>query len=135
LVNGLRQVVFAKTLAQGAVPGRTAFCFLLFDEKLLGRVWVLIRIAAALRRGLTIFTLTPAPDPPGGIVFYTFFTYPFYIIADYARKGVALGRGNSQVLNMRIRHAGYYDQFLALNSQHATAADVPLADNKGVWRH
>jgi hypothetical protein len=30
--------------------GQTAFCFLLSDEKLLGRLWVLIRIATALRR-------------------------------------------------------------------------------------
>jgi hypothetical protein len=49
LVNSLREVALAKTLAQGAVSGKTAFCFLLPDEKLLGRVWVLIRIAAALR--------------------------------------------------------------------------------------
>jgi hypothetical protein len=44
------EVAFAKTLARGAVSGKTAFCFLLCDEKLLGRVRVLIRIAAALRR-------------------------------------------------------------------------------------
>jgi len=30
--------------------GRTTFCFLLSDEKLLGRFWVLIRIATALCR-------------------------------------------------------------------------------------
>jgi hypothetical protein len=41
---------FLKTLARGAVSGKTAFCFLLPDEKLLGRSWVLIRIAADLRR-------------------------------------------------------------------------------------
>jgi hypothetical protein len=96
---------------------------------------LIVGLALGAACGLTIFILTPAPDPPGEIVFYAFFAYPFYVIADYARKGVSLGRGNSQVLNMRIRHAGYYDQFLTLNSQHATAADVPLAGNKGVWRH
>ena len=39
---------------QNACPrrsfGRTTFCFLLSDEKLLGRFWVLIRIATAFRR-------------------------------------------------------------------------------------
>jgi hypothetical protein len=50
VVNLLRQVVFAKTLAQGAVPGKTAFCCFLSDEKLLGRFWVLIHIATTLRR-------------------------------------------------------------------------------------
>jgi hypothetical protein len=48
--NWLREVAFARTLARGAVSGKIAFCFLLPDERLLGRVWVLIRIAAALRR-------------------------------------------------------------------------------------
>jgi hypothetical protein len=96
---------------------------------------LIVGLALGAACGLTIFILTPAPDPPGEIAFYAFFAYPFYVIADYARKGISLGRGNSQVLNMRIRHAGYYDQFLTLNSQHATAADVPLAGNKGVWRH
>jgi hypothetical protein len=43
-------VVFAKTLAQGAIPGKTAFCFLLSDEKLSARFWVLIHIATVLRR-------------------------------------------------------------------------------------
>jgi hypothetical protein len=50
LVNSLREVALAKTLAQDAVSGKTAFCFLLPDEKLMGRFWVVIRIATALRR-------------------------------------------------------------------------------------
>jgi hypothetical protein len=41
---------FAKRLAQGPVPGKTAFCFFLSDEKLLGSFWVLIHIATTLRR-------------------------------------------------------------------------------------
>lgn len=49
LVNRSREVASVKTLVRGAVSGKTDF-FLLCDEKLLGRVWVLIRIAAALRR-------------------------------------------------------------------------------------
>jgi hypothetical protein len=50
LVNRLQQVVLAKTLAQGAVPSATVFCFVLSDEKLLGRFWVLIHIGTFLRR-------------------------------------------------------------------------------------
>ena len=50
LVNCLPEVAFAKTLVRGAVSGKTAFCFLLSDEKLWGRFWVLIHIATALRR-------------------------------------------------------------------------------------
>jgi hypothetical protein len=45
-----REVVFAKSACQCAVPGKTAFCFLLSDEKLSRRFWVPIHIAAALRR-------------------------------------------------------------------------------------
>jgi len=44
LVNWLREVAFAKTLARSAVSGKTGFCFLLSDEKLLRRLWVLTRI-------------------------------------------------------------------------------------------
>jgi CHAT domain-containing protein len=44
------EVPSTKRPARGAVSGKTAFRFLLPDEKLLARVWVLIRIAAALRR-------------------------------------------------------------------------------------
>ena len=44
-------VAYAKTpLPEAQFSGKTSFCFLLSDEKLLGRFGVLIRIAAALRR-------------------------------------------------------------------------------------
>jgi hypothetical protein len=83
---------------------------------------------------VTIFILTPAPDPPGDIIFYAFFAYPFYIFADHLHKGLALGRGDAKSLSVRIRNAGYYDRFLALNNQPAPAIDSPLAGGKGVWR-
>jgi hypothetical protein len=91
-----------------------------------------IGLALGAACGLTIFILTPAPDPPGNVVFYAFFAYPFFVIADNARKGIALGRATAKGLNMRIKHTLYFEQFLALNTP---AADIPLADNKGVWRH
>jgi hypothetical protein len=84
--------------------------------------------------GITIFIFTPAPEDPREIIFYAFFAYPFYILADHLHKGVALGRASSKVLYMRIRHPEYFDRFIALNSPPAVA-DIPLADNKGVWRH
>lgn len=83
---------------------------------------------------IAVFIFTPALDDPRAIVFYAAFGYPFYVIADNLRKGVALGWANSKVLSMRIRRPEYFDKFIALNSSPASA-DVPLADNKGVWRH
>jgi hypothetical protein len=49
----LVQLIPRGRFRQNACPRRSfrqiTFCFLLSDEKLLGRVWVLIRIATALR--------------------------------------------------------------------------------------
>lgn len=83
---------------------------------------------------VSIFVATPAPDPPVEIIFYAFFAYPFYVIADTWHRGVALGWSTDKALSMRMRRNDYYDHFLALNQPHAVA-DVPLAGNKGVWRH
>jgi hypothetical protein len=83
---------------------------------------------------ITIFIFTPAPEPPTEIVFYAFFAYPFYVLADNLRKGVAFGWANAKMLSMRIRRPEYFDKLMALNSP-PTVADVPLADNKGAWRH
>ena len=55
--------------------------------------------------GITLFIFTPAPDDPRGIVFYAFFAYPFYVLADHLHKGIALGRASSELLSMRIRRA------------------------------
>ncbi len=83
---------------------------------------------------ISIFIFTPAPEQPAEIIFYAAFAYPFYIVADNLRKGVSLGWANDKALTLLIRRPDYYDRFLALN-QSPTASDVPLADNKGVWRH
>jgi hypothetical protein len=83
---------------------------------------------------LILFILTPAPDPPGEIILYAFFAYPFYVLADNMNRGVALGRATSKGLNMSIRRTEYFDQLVAVN-QPDESTDVPLADGKGVWRH
>jgi hypothetical protein len=71
---------------------------------------VTIGIVLGALCGITIFIFTPAPDNPTGIVFYAFFAYPFYILADHLHKGVALGRAGSEVLSMRIRRPEYFDE-------------------------
>ncbi len=83
---------------------------------------------------IAIFIVTPAPEPPAEIVLYAFFAYPFYVIADNWHKGVAFGWATGKALTIRMRRSDYYDQFLALNQPRAMS-DVPLAGNKGVWRH
>jgi hypothetical protein len=95
---------------------------------------VTIGIALGCICAVAIFILTPAPDPPGDVIFYAFFAYPFYVFADHINKGVAFGWADAKALSMRIRRTDYYDRFLALN-QPPAVADVPLAGNKGVWRH
>lgn len=71
---------------------------------------------------------------PIEVVFYIFFGYPIYAFATTVQKGVAFGWADSKVLSMRIRNAEYYDRLMAINAQPAVT-EVPLADNKGVWRH
>jgi hypothetical protein len=96
--------------------------------------YLIVGLVLGAMCAISIFIFTPAPEPPREIVFYAFFVYPFYVLGDNLHKGVAFGWADAKMLSMRIRRPEYFDKLMALNSLSAVA-DVPLADNKGVWRH
>ena len=83
---------------------------------------------------IAVFIFAPKTGDQKDVIAYFFFAYPFYVIADNLRKGISLGRDRSGVLPIRIRRSEYFDKLAALNSA-PTARDVPLGENKGVWRH
>ena len=95
---------------------------------------LIIGLALGAICAIVIFIFAPAPEPPMEIVLYAFFAYPFYVLADNMCRGIAFGWANAKILSMRIRRPEYFDKLKALNTP-STVADVPLADNKGVWRH
>lgn len=96
---------------------------------------VTIGLALGCLCALTIFLLMPSPLEPRSIILYGGFIYPFYVLADHNHRGIAFGWSDAKAITLRIRHAGYYDQFLALNNQPTSPVETPLADGKGVWRH
>jgi hypothetical protein len=95
---------------------------------------VTIGLVMGILFAVIIFLLTPQPEDPRSIIGYGGFVYPFYIFSDHLHKGISFGWFNDKAVSMRIKHAGYYDQFVALN-QPAPPIETPLAGGKGVWRH
>lgn len=95
---------------------------------------LVIGIALGATCALAVAIANPPPRELGEFVIYAFFAYPFYVVSDNLRKGVAFGSANSKMLNIRIRRREYFDRFVAANSASAVA-ETPLANNSGVWRH
>jgi hypothetical protein len=95
---------------------------------------LIIGLVVGAACSITVFIFKPPPEPDYGIVLYILFGYPTYVFATTLQKGVVFGWATSTGLSMRIRRSEYFDKLLAVNASDATAG-VPLAGNKGVWRH
>lgn len=84
---------------------------------------------------LAAFMLMPVTDPPGMVIFYACFVYPFFVMGNNARRGLVFGGLNAEVITMRIRHTGYSQQFITLNTAPSPPGEEVLAGTKSVWRH
>ncbi len=83
-----------------------------------------------------VLFFAPPSEVSTGIIVYILFGYPAYALLATLRKGVVFAGTGSKSFRIKIRNREYLHELAALNTREdATSAEIPLAGNKGVWRH